>query len=74
MQLLKVFRPYTTWLDFILDQTNPPVTISTSYGDDEQTGMFYSFFHQQCLINALQFPRALLNAFVQDSHNSVRKY
>ncbi|KAH8118643.1 tripeptidyl peptidase A [Phellopilus nigrolimitatus] len=30
-------EPYTIWLDFILSQDNPPQTISTSYGDDEQT-------------------------------------
>ncbi|KAF8897766.1 tripeptidyl peptidase A [Infundibulicybe gibba] len=30
-------EPYTDWLDFILKQENPPLAISTSYGDDEQT-------------------------------------
>ncbi|KAJ6515255.1 tripeptidyl peptidase A [Mycena sanguinolenta] len=30
-------EPYTSWLDFILSQPNPPLAISTSYGDDEQT-------------------------------------
>jgi tripeptidyl-peptidase-1 len=30
-------EPYTDWLDFILAQDKPPLTISTSYGDDEQT-------------------------------------
>ncbi|THV08230.1 tripeptidyl peptidase A [Dendrothele bispora CBS 962.96] len=30
-------EPYTEWLDFILAQENPPLAISTSYGDDEQT-------------------------------------
>ncbi|KAI0925655.1 hypothetical protein AcV5_008333 [Taiwanofungus camphoratus] len=30
-------EPYTEWLDYILNDTNPPQTISTSYGDDEQT-------------------------------------
>ncbi|KAI5119608.1 hypothetical protein M0805_005778 [Coniferiporia weirii] len=30
-------EPYTIWLDFILSQDNIPQTISTSYGDDEQT-------------------------------------
>ncbi|EJD01556.1 tripeptidyl peptidase A [Fomitiporia mediterranea MF3/22] len=30
-------EPYTKWLDFVLAQKNPPQTISTSYGDDEQT-------------------------------------
>ncbi|KAI0758086.1 tripeptidyl peptidase A [Fomes fomentarius] len=30
-------EPYSDWLDFILNQTNPPQAISTSYADDEQT-------------------------------------
>jgi len=30
-------EPYTTWLDFVLAQPVIPQTISTSYGDDEQT-------------------------------------
>ncbi|PPR02665.1 hypothetical protein CVT24_002148 [Panaeolus cyanescens] len=30
-------EPYTTWLDFVLSQRNPPLVISTSYSDDEQT-------------------------------------
>jgi len=30
-------EPYTTWLDFVLAQKTLPQTISTSYGDDEQT-------------------------------------
>ncbi|KAF8165634.1 peptidase S8/S53 domain-containing protein [Crassisporium funariophilum] len=30
-------EPYTEWLDFILSHPNPPLAISTSYGDDEQT-------------------------------------
>ncbi|KXN92350.1 Tripeptidyl-peptidase sed2 [Leucoagaricus sp. SymC.cos] len=30
-------EPYTDWLDFILSHPNPPLAISTSYGDDEQT-------------------------------------
>ncbi|KAI0299096.1 tripeptidyl peptidase A [Multifurca ochricompacta] len=30
-------EPYSNWLDFILAQKNIPQTISTSYGDDEQT-------------------------------------
>ena len=37
-------RPYTDWLDFVLEQENPPLTISTSYGDDEQTGLFLGFY------------------------------
>ncbi|KAI0262573.1 tripeptidyl peptidase A [Gloeopeniophorella convolvens] len=30
-------EPYTEWLDFVLKQKTVPQTISTSYGDDEQT-------------------------------------
>ncbi|KAJ7291911.1 tripeptidyl peptidase A [Mycena rebaudengoi] len=30
-------EPYTDWLDFLLSHPNPPLSISTSYGDDEQT-------------------------------------
>ncbi|KAF5388188.1 hypothetical protein D9615_000691 [Tricholomella constricta] len=30
-------EPYTEWLDFMLSSTNVPLSISTSYGDDEQT-------------------------------------
>ncbi|KAH9482944.1 Tripeptidyl-peptidase sed3 [Psilocybe cubensis] len=30
-------EPYGDWLDFVLSLKNPPLTISTSYGDDEQT-------------------------------------
>ncbi|TFK49934.1 tripeptidyl peptidase A [Heliocybe sulcata] len=30
-------EPYAEWLDYILSHPNPPQTISTSYGDDEQT-------------------------------------
>ncbi|KAI0272273.1 subtilisin-like protein [Gloeopeniophorella convolvens] len=30
-------EPYLDWLDFILAQSSIPQTISTSYGDDEQT-------------------------------------
>ncbi|KAL0950239.1 hypothetical protein HGRIS_010224 [Hohenbuehelia grisea] len=30
-------EPYTDWLDFVLSHPNPPQSISTSYGDDEQT-------------------------------------
>ena len=33
------YRPYTDWLDFVLGQPHLPLAISTSYGDDEQTGM-----------------------------------
>ncbi|KAJ3996969.1 peptidase S8/S53 domain-containing protein [Lentinula boryana] len=30
-------EPYAKWLDYILSQDHPPLTISTSYGDHEQT-------------------------------------
>lgn len=35
-----VFRPYADWLDYVLSQKDAdiPKSISTSYGDDEQTG------------------------------------
>ncbi|KAG6910773.1 hypothetical protein DXG01_007660 [Tephrocybe rancida] len=31
-------EPYTDWLDFVLARNDTPLSISTSYGDDEQTG------------------------------------
>ena len=34
------YRPYADWLDFVLAQPELPLAISTSYGDDEQTGMY----------------------------------
>ncbi|KAI9713342.1 MAG: hypothetical protein M1828_001435 [Chrysothrix sp. TS-e1954] len=42
-------EPYMTWLDYILDQPNSkiPQTISTSYGDDEQT-VPYSYAKKVC--------------------------
>ncbi|KAJ6515249.1 subtilisin-like protein [Mycena sanguinolenta] len=30
-------EPYTDWLNFMLSHPNPPLAISTSYGDDKQT-------------------------------------
>ncbi|RDB20083.1 Tripeptidyl-peptidase sed3 [Hypsizygus marmoreus] len=30
-------EPYALWLDYVLSHPNPPFSISTSYGDDEQT-------------------------------------
>lgn len=38
-QLNGIHRPYGDWLDFVLKQDKIPLTISTSYGDDEETGM-----------------------------------
>ncbi|PFH47604.1 hypothetical protein AMATHDRAFT_151702 [Amanita thiersii Skay4041] len=40
-------EPYTDWLDFILSHPNPPLSISTSYGDDEQT-VPQSFAQRAC--------------------------
>ncbi|KAF8969345.1 peptidase S8/S53 domain-containing protein [Flammula alnicola] len=40
-------EPYTNWLDFILSHPSPPLAISTSYGDDEQTVPF-SFAQRVC--------------------------
>ncbi|CAA7260134.1 unnamed protein product [Cyclocybe aegerita] len=30
-------EPYQAWLDFVLTQKNPPLVVSTSYGEPEQT-------------------------------------
>ncbi|KAG5340417.1 hypothetical protein C0989_001657 [Termitomyces sp. Mn162] len=30
-------EPYTDWLEFVLNRTDTPLVISTSYGDDEQS-------------------------------------
>ena len=39
ISLLKILLiRYIKWLDFVLKQDVLPLTISTSYGDDEQTG------------------------------------
>ncbi|GBE79871.1 Tripeptidyl-peptidase sed3 [Sparassis crispa] len=40
-------EPYIDWLGYILNATNPPQTISTSYGDDEQT-VPYSYARRVC--------------------------
>jgi hypothetical protein len=32
-------RPYAEWLAFVTTHPNTPLTISTSYGDNEQTGI-----------------------------------
>ncbi|KAG6841850.1 hypothetical protein C0991_006257 [Blastosporella zonata] len=34
---IPVILPYQDWLDFILAHPNPPLIVSTSYGDHEQT-------------------------------------
>ncbi|KAK4956928.1 hypothetical protein LTR66_013327, partial [Elasticomyces elasticus] len=40
-------EPYLVWLDYMLSDPNPPQTISTSYGDDEQT-VPYSYATRVC--------------------------
>lgn len=40
-------EPYTYWLDYVLSQDEIPQTISTSYGDDEQT-VPYSYAMRVC--------------------------
>lgn len=40
-------EPYLTWLQYVLGQSDLPQTISTSYGDDEQT-VPYSYASQVC--------------------------
>jgi tripeptidyl-peptidase-1 len=40
-------EPYLTWLQYILNQTDIPQVISTSYGDDEQT-VPYSYATSVC--------------------------
>ncbi|KAG2128980.1 peptidase S8/S53 domain-containing protein [Suillus clintonianus] len=37
LTLTNTNEPYSYWLDFVLSQDTLPQTISTSYGDDEQT-------------------------------------
>ncbi|CAE7219215.1 unnamed protein product [Rhizoctonia solani] len=34
---IRTRQPYLEWVNYILNKTTPPLTISTSYGDDEQT-------------------------------------
>lgn len=47
------------WLDFVLAQKNIPQTISTSYGDDEQTGKCFlrNASTQYNVFTCLQFLR-----------------
>ncbi|KZT01406.1 tripeptidyl peptidase A [Laetiporus sulphureus 93-53] len=40
-------EPYSEWLDYVLSLTDLPQTISTSYGDDEQT-VPYSYANRVC--------------------------
>ncbi|PCH42075.1 subtilisin-like protein [Wolfiporia cocos MD-104 SS10] len=40
-------EPYAEWLDYVLNSTDLPQTISTSYGDDEQT-VPYSYATRVC--------------------------
>ena len=54
--LTLVYRPYTTWLDFVLNQTNLPLAISSSYGDDEQTGSYPSRLSVNNVFNQATVP------------------
>lgn len=40
-------EPYLTWLNYVLSQSDLPQTISSSYGDDEQT-VPYSYAKRAC--------------------------
>lgn len=44
-------EPYLTWIQYILAQSDLPQTISTSYGDDEQT-VPYSYAKKVCSLFA----------------------
>ena len=41
------------WLAYVLNDTRVPQTISTSYGDDEQTGQFRSMISP---LNPVELP------------------
>ena len=54
-----LFRPYSTWLDFVLAQSHLPLAISTSYGDDEQTGTYPSMSNVNATSNQATVPESL---------------
>ena len=56
--LTLLYRPYTTWLDFVLAQRHLPLAISTSYGDDEQTGAYPSRSSVNTLSNLTSVPKS----------------
>ena len=67
-------EPYTEWLDFVLSQKTLPQTISTSYADDEQTGMLCAFCGKTEKVDifaSLQFRSASPSASATDLHSSV---
>jgi len=42
LQLEVSNEPYADWLNFVLSHPDPPLTISTSYADHEQTGKWFN--------------------------------
>ena len=47
------------WLDYVLSQPNPPQSISTSYGDHEQTGQYIYLFYAALFTTHMTSPREL---------------
>ena len=64
-------EPYTEWLDFVLSQKTLPQTISTSYADDEQTGMLCTFCGEAGKVDIrffavpVSFAKRVCNGFAQ---------
>lgn len=46
------------WLDYVLSQSDPPLTISTSYGDDEQTGPILISYGDSLFTSAFLVPQS----------------
>ena len=68
-------RPYTDWLDYILSQNVTPLVISTSYGDDEQTGVHPCCFTKDLAGSPfIQSPQVLRRGPARDSLNLVTSH
>ena len=70
-------EPYTEWLDFVLSQKTLPQTISTSYADDEQTGMFCAFCGEAEKVDIFASSQSLSaspSASATDLHSSVSRH
>jgi tripeptidyl-peptidase-1 len=52
-----LYRPYVEWLSVILSQPRLPLAISTSYGDDEQTGTYPSGLSVNTVSNLTTVPQ-----------------
>lgn len=68
--LNSVLRPYQDWVDFVLAQKDIPHVISTSYGDDEQTGeskkvTFWWGFIETLLLVPQDYAKRVCNSFAQ---------